>query len=204
MLRFDVINMIARQISAQSYLEIGVQRGETIGRVQTRERIGIDPNPLAPATYTMTSDAFFAQLQARKRFDLVFVDGLHTAEQVVRDVENAMQHLSRNGVIVVHDCDPPTAASAEEQVASDGAWCGTVWRGWLKLRRDLRGWFSAVVEADLGCGLLMRRRSAVPYPGSMPATWADLQSVRQDALNLISPEEFRSLVARLPPVRRNR
>jgi predicted O-methyltransferase YrrM len=39
-----------------------------------------------------------------KKFDIVFVDGLHIEEQSTKDIHNALKVLNENGTIVVHDC----------------------------------------------------------------------------------------------------
>ena len=55
----------------------------------------------------MTSDEFFTN--HRSHFDLVFIDGLHTHEQSLRDVANALCSLSgSDSVIVMNDCIPST------------------------------------------------------------------------------------------------
>jgi hypothetical protein len=52
-----------------------------------------------------TSDEFFATLRPSKRYDVAFIDGLHTFEQTYRDVINTFAHL-RSGVILIDDTVP--------------------------------------------------------------------------------------------------
>eukprot|EP01034_Spumella_vulgaris_P040549 gene40549-50156_t len=52
--------------------------------------IGVDPSK--GGTHRMTSDDFFAQ--NTEFFDVIFVDGLHEANQVFRDVTNALKWLN--------------------------------------------------------------------------------------------------------------
>jgi len=40
-----------------------------------------------------TSDEFFSTLRPSKRYDVAFIDGLHTFEQTYRDVINTFAHL---------------------------------------------------------------------------------------------------------------
>ena len=47
----------------------------------------------------MTSDEFFATLRRSKRFDVAFLDGLHTFDQTYRDMINTFAHL-RDGVML--------------------------------------------------------------------------------------------------------
>ena len=67
----------------------------------------------------MTSDEFFAKASLPFRFDVVFIDGLHTYEQSRKDAENALGVIVEGGVIIMHDCNPPNAAAA--QPAQGGA-----------------------------------------------------------------------------------
>ena len=45
-----------------------------------------------------------------KKFDIIFIDGLHHYEQVIVDINNALSVLNDNGHILVHDCLPRTIA----------------------------------------------------------------------------------------------
>ena len=40
-------------------------------------------------------------------FDLIFIDGDHSYEAVKSDLENAIKFLNKDGLIVLHDVDPP-------------------------------------------------------------------------------------------------
>ena len=50
----------------------------------------------------MTSDIFFKNNE--DKFDIIFLDGLHTYEQTIKDINNAIQSIEDDGVILVHDC----------------------------------------------------------------------------------------------------
>ncbi len=55
-------------------------------------------------THRMTSDEFFATND--RHFDVIFVDGLHESEQVLKDVSAALDILNPNGFVFMHDCNP--------------------------------------------------------------------------------------------------
>ena len=86
--RYDVINYFARRTDARAYLEIGTATGRCLGRVEIPSKIGVDPNPKEEMPewniQRMTSDDFFTRNDAK--FDVIFIDGLHWAEQVLRVV----------------------------------------------------------------------------------------------------------------------
>ena len=50
----------------------------------------------------MTSDEFFKN--NKLFFDLIFLDGLHILhEQTMKDIDNSLNYLKKNGLIVIHD-----------------------------------------------------------------------------------------------------
>ena len=55
-----------------------------------------------------TSDKYFDFIPEHTVFDLIFIDGFHTKEQVKRDFENSLRCLNQNGFIVIHDTYPWT------------------------------------------------------------------------------------------------
>jgi hypothetical protein len=92
-------------LSPKTYLEIGVEQGHSLA---TARPIGIDPRPrlstkLVAETeiFTETSDEFFAQRRLNslldgKSLDLVFIDGLHLFEQVLKDFTNVEKHCGNS------------------------------------------------------------------------------------------------------------
>jgi hypothetical protein len=109
------INRLAVGLGATTYLEIGIEAGDTFRAVGVRERVGVDP-VIAPdiaaianeATrlHALTSDAFFASLSVDRTFDVIFIDGLHTFEQTYRDLSNALLHSHSRTVILIDDTRP--------------------------------------------------------------------------------------------------
>lgn len=54
----------------------------------------------------MTSDEAYLKLQ-KQRFDFVFIDGLHTVDQLQRDLDNYSRLIRKGGVVSFHDIDHP-------------------------------------------------------------------------------------------------
>ena len=46
----------------------------------------------------MTSDEFFNN--HKNYFDIIFLDGLHTYEQTIKDINNSLKYLNKNGVVL--------------------------------------------------------------------------------------------------------
>jgi hypothetical protein len=87
-------------------LEIGVLRGENISKINgciIKDGVDIDKQ-CNYVNYYMSSNDFFHQNQ--NKYDVIFVDGLHTEEQSYRDILNSFECLSENGIIFVHDTFP--------------------------------------------------------------------------------------------------
>jgi len=148
------INTLASRFPKwHDYLEIGIFEGLTFANVKIRHRVGVDPAPLFDLRYpprgceveVLTSDAYFAKIAPSVRFDVAFVDGLHTAEQTYRDVVNVFAHLN-HGPVLIDDTVPldeisAIADQAESYRARAAAglegrqWHGDVWRVVLLLER---------------------------------------------------------------------
>ncbi len=57
----------------------------------------------------MTFSANTIQLFNTEKVDVALVDGLHTYAQVYLDIINVLDILSPNGVMIIDDCNPPSA-----------------------------------------------------------------------------------------------
>jgi len=127
--RLVVLNKINKHINGQNYLEIGVQKGKIISKINASNKIGVDPNFAFTwkvridrmlgrtrfSAFEKESDVFFqedAEKILKNGIDLAFIDGLHTYRQALRDAENCMKYLNDGGVIVMHDCNPLNFAGA--------------------------------------------------------------------------------------------
>jgi hypothetical protein len=109
------INTLAAALGAQRYLEIGVNRGATFKEVTLPYRVGVDPSfsfdtaPYANDSthfFPLRSDDYFAQLPEAETFDIHFIDGLHTFEQTLRDLMNAIAHSHPRTVWLIDDTIP--------------------------------------------------------------------------------------------------
>ena len=184
--RYDIINALINKYGYKSYLEIGVKKKANFNRIEIESKICVDPN--TNCDYKMTSDSFFEQ-EKEITFDIVFIDGLHIKNQVLRDIDNSLQRLNENGTIVVHDCNPILKEHAMETYDKNAPiWNGTVWEAFVELRMIRDDLTMMVVDIDHGCGVI-RRGKQEKYP-QQKIEFGLLESDRARALNLISTEEF--------------
>ena len=151
--RFDIINKIIKKKKFESYLEIGCQSDINFSKIIIKNKIGVDPQ--SGGTHRMTSDDFFKQNKIT--FDLIFIDGLHVYEQVLKDIENSLKVLNDNGVILVHDCLP---AKIWHQTIpqTHSSWNGDVWKSIVKSRTRI-DIDTYTIEADQGLGLILKREN---------------------------------------------
>lgn len=203
--RQELINYLIERNNYKRYLEIGVEDGHSLHSVKCQIKHGVDPNS-KHATFHLTSDDFFYQLAPHIKYDLIFIDGLHLEDQVDRDIKNSLKHLSSNGIIVVHDCNPPTSwhQRSYQEAKKNGfrLWNGTVWRSIVKLRATRPDLLVQVVDTDWGCGLIkpinniddtLTTNSEIELPSIELFNYEYLEQNRELALNLISVELFKTL-----------
>lgn len=134
--RTDVINYFIKYRNYRTYLEIGVDDGINFMNVDCSEKIGVDPSfaklhtSARPYCVRMTSDEFFNSIPTDQLFDIIFIDGDHTYEQVVKDIANSKKHLSANGVIIMHD----VYVFDEKQTVynNDSVYMGTTYQAFIQ------------------------------------------------------------------------
>jgi glycosyltransferase involved in cell wall biosynthesis len=247
--RYNVVQSALNRTGAKTYLEIGVDSGDSFINVHARRKIGVDPLPslnlindmlnnsliehfritrasnagltelrfdVKPMTslarldeaeatqfYYMNSDRFFEEhaptLFREEKISVAFIDGLHTYAQAYRDVLNVLEHLEDDGIIVMHDCNPPTEASAHPadswEAASKmnlpgwcGLWCGDVWKTIVHLRATRDDLNIFVLDCDFGVGVISKGKPENRLdlsPNEIGAlTFNDLHRRRRAMINL--------------------
>lgn len=191
--RTDLLNHLLATRGYRDYLEIGVRdRRQNFDKVKAPGiKHGVDPAPQREISHRMTSDAFFAHTE--QRYDLVFIDGLHVADQVERDIASSLAHLHRGGAVVVHDCNPLTADAQTDDYDGKKHWNGTVWKAWVKLRATRADLAMCVVDLDEGCGVIevgSQEVLEVPTTDYARMTYDDLARDRARLLNLVPASTF--------------
>lgn len=169
--RTEVINYLISTLSREvTYLEIGVRNpNHNFNLINADIKYSVDPGlefKENPVDFKVTSDEFFKSLRDNKilskdiKFDIIFIDGLHLANQVNKDIENALKFIREDGYIVLHDCNPPTEWHSREEyrypfTPAQGYWNGTTWKAFFKYRKDVN-LKSCCVDSDWGIGILSK------------------------------------------------
>ena len=222
--RTDVIQKVINDINATSYLEIGLGDSSNFRSLKAKVKVGVDPNISIgfkkftrkilhnEQTFKLTSDQYFSQTQ--ERFDVIFIDGLHTYSQARKDIINALTILNEGGVIIVHDTNPLSAANAfpvendiDEVLCKvqkgeipgwNGNWNGDVWKAIYYLRMKRQDLSIQTVDLDFGLSFITKRKAQAEYKiedvDLDQLTFDDFHRNRERILNLMTPEDFFSTV----------
>lgn len=186
--RFELINKLIKENGYSSYLEIGVRDcRDCYDKIEAEDKTAVDPEykrkPNVGNVVTATSDDFFEANE--KMFDIVFIDGMHEEEYVVRDVENSLKFLNEGGAIVLHDCNPLSADRVVPFSQYDGkmSWNGTTYKGFLKFRSD-ENLEVYCHDFDHGCGVIKRgSQDTIELPEEYG--FEEFDANRKEWLNLI-------------------
>lgn len=142
------IRQIAAHVGARSYLEIGVNQGLTFNGLAFERKVAVDPkfrfDPEPFRTdgvefHEVPSDVYFTQADPAQKFDLIFLDGLHTFQQTFRDFCNSLSCGHDRTIWLIDDVLPVDVYSAwprqseavefRRQAGGDSpAWHGDVYK----------------------------------------------------------------------------
>lgn len=209
--RTQILNYLLQQLDREcNYLEIGVRFPEdNYNHIEAKNKFSVDPgieNAENPVDFKMTSDVFFDSiangniLQKDIKFDVIFIDGLHLAHQVDKDIRNSLEYIKDDGFIVMHDCNPPTEWHARETFAfslspANVSWNGTTWKAFYKWRCK-KEVFSCCIDSDWGVGIISKTQDLGKNTmASNPFfEFHEFNANRKDALNLISFNDLKQLL----------
>lgn len=235
--RITVLQDIVNTKKNATYLEIGVAYGNVLFQINAKTKIGVEPHPpegfsnmlaeraqVDPSLqfYEQTSNHFFrrtAQKVLADGVDLIFVDGMHTYSQALADVENGLKFLKEDGVIVMHDCNPLSFATAYpirrsfaevrnlakkgEIPGWNGCWNGDVWKALVHLRITHPDLQIFTLDIDWGLGVLTRRKRRTRQAGLCTldtlkhSDYSLLERRRVPLLNLKHPKYLQEFLSSL-------
>ena len=213
-LRTEIINFILSQFNRETcYLEIGVRNpDDNFNHILANKKYSVDPGVEYmenPVDFKITSDDFFYELNQNRilfsgiKFDVIFIDGLHLAEQADRDISNSLDFIKDDGFIILHDCNPPTEWHAREEfnynfTPAGNSWNGTTWKAFMKWRFNSNV-HSCCINSDWGVGILSKN---IPIGQSINTKnqfyeFSELIANRVEYLNLIDFADFKTIIKTL-------
>lgn len=201
----DLINYIAGKMNSKRYLEIGVfDMDHNFNKINVPDKVCVDPDPNAKAIYQCTSDFFFETINKLDPsdgggvvFDLIFVDGLHHADQVHKDIMNAWECLKTGGIIVIHDSNPPTEKTICIPRGNQREWCGDVYKAVCSIEN-----FLFTVDFDYGCAVILK--TAMPLilnPTEYAPDWKQFNAMRKELLTLVTVEQAMFIIDHIKDAR---
>ncbi|MEP7029541.1 MAG: hypothetical protein ABI830_01265 [Pseudolabrys sp.] len=141
------------------------------------------------------------------KYDVILVDPFHEYETSARDLREAVDLLTADGTIIVHDCFPRDQAITSPHYI-DGAWCGVTYKAYLDFVLASEELMFCTIDADYGCGVIRRAAplrvsqcSARDDRGEVVSQWKRagkdydaaftlLQTHAKPLLNLVTVAEF--------------
>ena len=209
--RTSIINfLLSLKAKETLYLEIGVRNpNDNFNHIKSNQKYSVDPGKEFLENlvdFKMTSDDFFEKLSKNEilynhiKFDIIFIDGLHLANQVDKDINNALEWIKDDGFVVLHDCNPPSEWHSRENYSyvntpAEGYWNGTTWKAFLKWRSnpDL---YSCCINSDWGVGILSKKHRIGNHisPTNHFYEYHILEKNRKESLNLIEFSDFKKML----------
>lgn len=193
--RTDIINYLIERYNYTSYLEIGVQFPHSnYDKIKVDNKTGVEPFPaedlLQKSIVQLTSDDFFNSLEADVKYDIIFIDGLHTREQCLADILNSLKHLSDNGTILVHDCLP--TAEYQTTIEDNGReWTGDVWKSIVDVKSK-NGIDVCTIDTDWGVGCIRLNADNVGFENPIELTWENYELLKHELLNIKSIDVWKN------------
>jgi glycosyltransferase involved in cell wall biosynthesis len=149
--RHDMLNHLTTFLEPEfAYLEIGIEDGYTFQRIEkASQKVGVDPSPSfqGPNVILKTADDYFeSQPSLSFPLRLVFIDGMHQATYVIRDLVNSVHCCAKESrsrfFVVVDDVLPHSEAEQYpiplhhivddkgivKYAPGSGSWSGDVWK----------------------------------------------------------------------------
>ena len=223
--RAQVIQRLLPSSPDSKYLEVGVQHGYTFHEVKAGLKVAVDPHFAFDVAamqrdqdrsgcryHQVTSNDYFNNIwNDGELFDVIFLDGLHTFDQTLKDFLNAIRCVKADGVIVVDDVMPVSYASSISDVdrfqefrkkrgIEDGSWMGDVFKIPFFVKNYLSLYSYATVEENCAQMVIWQARSDIQNDSSMNVEaicrleYLDF-ALRPDILNLMPIAEIERLLS---------
>lgn len=180
--RVNLINFFIRKYNFQKYLELGSYDKSTFNNIISPHKTSVDLKH--NADYIMTTDKFFEVNE--EKYDIIFIDADHRERQLDKDIFNSLKILNKGGVIVCHDCNPP---SEHDQIEENFLY-QTAWKSFTKCRTKVP-YLTFCINDDCGLGVIDTSES-VKYIDIVEGVdyenlqYKDLENYRNILLNLVN------------------
>jgi hypothetical protein len=198
--RHELINYLISKFNYKTYLEIGYKAGATFNLIDCKYKRSVDPMPENECIYLykLTSDNFFKI--NNKKYDIIFIDGLHEYEQVKKDFENSLLFLNDNGVIVFHDMNPQDTICKDgrlikgevraEPFSQGGCYNGDCYKLAIDMFNGKYDHEYKTLDMDEGCMIVFPYKKIIAIKRNIDKNYINFDENRNKILNLINAQDF--------------
>ncbi len=160
---YEIIQHLASWIKPVNYLEIGVRHGTVYNLVSQycNTCYLVDLNFLDieytenTIKYEMSSDNFFMSIDPSINFDLIFIDGDHSKEQVLKDFINIKDRVVDDGFVILHDTYP-----CDERMELP-EYSNNAWESILYIKQNFRDeWEMITLPFNPGLTIMKKMKSS--------------------------------------------
>lgn len=198
--RKDIINLLIKKYNLKKYLEIGIGDGYNFKSIICDFKTNVDPfldnrsgqSDTFPPINRMTSDDFFRI--SDDKFDIVFVDGLHTFDQTLLDINNSLNCLNDGGFVIAHDMLPPSEwHQRDSNELEGGEWNGTCWKAVAYLRTTNPNLDIKTIDTDWGVSIIRKEKSEIFNKLLHEIDYNFYSENKNELMNVISVKDFLSI-----------
>jgi len=188
--RLEIVSETIQRKKFNTYLEIGCFDNQLFNHINI-SKTGVDP--YKGGNIKLKSDDFFKI--NKKKYDCIFIDGLHTYEQVIKDIANSLHCINQNGIIFVHDCLPNNVY--EQNIPrSTYVWNGDVWKAIVEMRTK-KNLQTYTINADYGIGVILKKKNQgilnIKETNFKKLKFKDFYYNHKNWLNIIEYNEFKNI-----------
>ena len=188
--RLKIVSETIKKKKFSTYLEIGCFDNQLFDHINI-DKTGVDP--FKGGNIKLKSDQFFKI--NKKKYDCIFIDGLHTYEQVKKDIVNSINCVDENGIIFIHDCLPNNVY--EQNVPrSTYIWNGDVWKAIVEMRTK-EDFQTYTINADYGIGVILKKKNQnllkISETNFKKLKFKDFFYNYKKWMNIIEYKEFKNL-----------
>lgn len=120
--------------------------------VETQAKTNVFNRSTIVVTSENLSDAL---ISLNKQFDLICVDPFHEYKESKRDFNILASLLSRDGILLSHDCFPFNKTVCLPKY-TDGNWCGETYIAYVEFANKNPNLFYGILNIDTGIGIISK------------------------------------------------
>lgn len=91
------------------------------------------------------------------KYDLICIDPFHEYYESNRDFTLLGELLSSNGILISHDCFPPTKDMATPKY-KNGSWCGETYIAFINFAYNNPNYYYTILNIDTGIGIISKNK----------------------------------------------